>query len=202
MPNPLCMRSFFNKLLCSGLSLSLFLAGVGALANLEALQENSPFLPPDFKPRGSGSINRGGKEGPARRLELTGMIQVGAVWSFSFYEPAKKRSFWAKMGDPAAEVKIVDFNPQHKTVTLEAGGTRDVVSLRQSTPPTGAPLAKGPALNGAAIGGSGSKKGGGMKPDKPADLPPLSPEDETALKMLEELLLGLGGAGGPGNGPK
>lgn len=184
---------------------SCFVAGVGALANLEALQENSPFLPPDFKPRGSGPINRGGKEGPARRLELTGMIQVGEVWSFSFYEPAKKRSFWAKMGDPAAEVKIVDFNPQQKTVTLEASGTRDVVSLRQSTPPTGAPLAKGPALTGAAIGGSGGKRGSAMKPDnpdKPTDLPPLSPDDEAALKMLEELLLGLGGGDGPGNGPK
>lgn len=185
---------------------SFFIAGVGVFAKLEALQENSPFLPPDFKPRGSGPINRGGKEGPARRLELTGMIQVGEVWSFSFYEPAKKRSFWAKMGDPAAEVKIVDFNLQQKTVTLATGGTRDVVSMRQSGPPTGASALQGPALTGAAIGGgSGGKRGSGMKPDNPdksTDLPPLTPDDEAALKMLEELLLGLGGGDGPGNGPK
>lgn len=173
-------------------------------AAFEHLQENSPFLPPDYKPRGGGKSAKPVNTGSSRGLELTGMIQIGKDWSFSFYEPGKKRSFWVKMGDQAAEIQVVDVNSNQKTVTIEDSGAREVVKLKEGKLTGTSGAGKGPVLSGAAVGSkstdmlSSSKdnnnKSNKDKPPPPNfdDLPPLSPEDEAALQMLEKLFSGLG----------
>jgi hypothetical protein len=173
-------------------------------ASLETLQENSPFIPPDYKPRGGNKMAKPSSGTSSRGLELTGMIQIGESWSFSFYEPSKKRSFWVKMGDAANEIQVVDMNLNQKTVTIEVDGAKDVIKLKEPKLTGAAGSGKGPVLAGAAIGGQSNPnaaKGKFKEPmNKPAnlpppileDMPPLTAEDEAALQLLEKILSGLG----------
>ena len=118
------------------LVLSFCSATVGLLASMEHLQENSPFIPADYKPRGGPARPAAPqpKAPPARKIELSGVIQLGGSYSFSFYEPAKKQSYWVEMNDPKAPIKVIDFNPVAQSVTIQSEAGTEVISMNTSNP--------------------------------------------------------------------
>lgn len=149
---------------------------------MEQLQENSPFVPLDYKPRGGG-VRSIAKPPAARKLELAGVIQIGGKYSFSFYEPAKKQSFWVEMNDPKAPVKVVDFNAATQSVTIESDAGTEVISLRKPAPPSGT-VPKPTAPNS-----ENRQPPNPLAPKRNAPPPPPMTDDE-ALKLLEKILLG------------
>lgn len=166
------------------LVLSFCSATVGLLASMEHLQENSPFIPADYKPRGGPARPAAPqpKAPPARKIELSGVIQLGGSYSFSFYEPAKKQSYWVEMNDPKAPIKVIDFNPVAQSVTIQSEAGTEVITLRKPAAPSGTPQKSTPPPNVRPP----------MPPPPPQRKGPPSPpmSDEEALKLLEKILLG------------
>lgn len=163
------------------LVLSFCSATVELLASMEHLQENSPFIPADYKPRGGPTRPTAQQPKPpaARKIELSGVIQLGGKYSFSFYEPAKKQSYWVEMNDPKAPIKVVDFNPVAQSVTIESEAGTEVITIRKPAAPSGTPQKSTPPPN--------------VKPPQPPQRkapPPPPMSDEEALKLLEKILLG------------
>ncbi len=180
------MFKMLLKLFCYGLC--FLSSGLLVLASVDELIDRSPFLPPDYRPRvPPAAVSKNPNPAiPSRRLELTGMIEIDGLWSFSFFEPAKKRSFWVKMNDPKAEVKVLGFDPQSHTVTLDTGSGKEKVTLKASSAPTGALWSP----NAGTKVGSTKKSGQGASSSKgnTRPTPGLSAEDEAAaLKILDEL---------------
>jgi hypothetical protein len=154
---------------------------VALSATLEELQANSPFVPPDFKPRGPGAPRP--KPPAAKKLEFSGFIELDGKYSFSFYDMAKKTSFWVEMGDARAAVKVVDFNPSTMEVTIESEAGSEVLGLRKPAQPSGP--------SRAPAGNRPPSPSPNPNPNPNRRIPPPPPmNDDEALKILEKLLLG------------
>jgi len=134
-----------------------------------ALIENSPFLPPNYKQRAPSKPAP--SQTPKLTLELRGMFELNGEWTFSFFDTKQNKSFWIKPNDPQSKIKILSFDPERYTVTIDNAGMPETIMLKKPSAPTGRAPIKGKP-----------------QPNKPASKAEAPTEDDM-LKLLEDLFL-------------
>ncbi|HVS53010.1 MAG TPA: hypothetical protein VHD62_11705 [Opitutaceae bacterium] len=109
---------------------SIFLAAVGLMAGTTAraqLAANSPFAPAASSVVAAPTANA--------PLEFEGFAQdFGAPMLFRIFDPAKKTGVFLPLNERNAELDVLvkQYDPEHKTVTVEHGGRTLTIEERKA----------------------------------------------------------------------
>jgi hypothetical protein len=107
----------------------------------------SPFLPV------SGPGAAAGQAPDGTSYELRGIMSAGNGLRFCIFDPVKKTSAWVALNESGNAFVVTAADPAHDAVTLEAGGQRLTITLReakvvsltnnmQAAPPPGMPIGR------------------------------------------------------------
>ena len=87
----------------------------------ETLLSNSPFLSPLYFMRGSQNA-RLFSNTSINPVEFRGAVYLNGKWQFSLYDTKDKRGFWVSMDDTAAPYRIISYNEQANSISVDANG--------------------------------------------------------------------------------
>lgn len=90
------------------------------------LLENSPFLTLEFKRQLGASRNRGGNN-----LQFMGYAWADGQWVFGLYNRRSRESNWVPLGESFNRVRLVSFDEEERTLTVNVGGTEVQLKLQQ-----------------------------------------------------------------------
>ena len=111
------------------------------------LIENSPFIPADF------SASHASKTAPAgtRQTQATATLAFQGIYTLdgetyiNIFNLKSHRAYWVRMNDPSAIFRVVRYNADTSTITLNTNGSLEDMPLRKTsgtpmpvilTPPT------------------------------------------------------------------
>ncbi len=102
------------------------------LAQEKALEENSPFLPPNF---GKQAEEKTEKEevmqGPvSQAVEFRSMIKIGDEWNFSLYDIKEQKSVWISQSAATGPFKIEDISIPDKRIQLTMNGKTEWLAMK------------------------------------------------------------------------
>ena len=107
---------------CVTLALGAAVVGLHASSNLV---ENSPFIPAD----GSAATAANPESLP---LELCSVVKLGDDYEFSIYDPATKKSTWARLNEDGHGFVVKAYEAESNTVTVDLQGRILKLPLRQA----------------------------------------------------------------------
>lgn len=141
-----------KRRLRSGLLLLCFLLPA-PLAAEHPLVENSPFLPPGFGQKPETPPPPTPSQGPlANLIEFRSVVRLNEEWLFSLYNRQERRNVWVAMGEPHAQYRILDFDPEANRLNLTFNGQTEWLPIKAAGAATAAaPQTQTPVLRAPGV---------------------------------------------------
>ena len=125
---------------------AFFIASGLVAGSLDALKEDTPFLPRDQSAAAAAA-------GAGSDIEFRGMMSTKDGTLFGLYDKNSKEAFWLREGASAGNFSISTFDAENESLTIEANGKKINVALASAVIAVARPTATQP---GARQGGRGA----------------------------------------------
>ncbi|HAV11962.1 MAG TPA: hypothetical protein DCX06_00490 [Opitutae bacterium] len=99
-----------------------------------ALEDNSPFLPPDHNKKPVVAPKPVQSSGPiSREIEFRGVVQMNNAYQVSVFDKTNLKGYWIPVGQEKEGIKVSAFDPKSMGVTINKNGRSEKLSMMEST---------------------------------------------------------------------
>ena len=101
-----------------------------------SLVENSPFIPADFSAAHASKTARGGnvrQNSATATLAFQGIYTLDGETYINIFNLKSHRAYWVRMNDPSAIFRVVRYNADTSTITLNTNGSLEDMPLRKTS---------------------------------------------------------------------